>query len=70
MDKRVPHLALVAGWGTFFVLFLGRNHPEAGEVDGVSGAHFLFPLAFSAAARSAYATSSASPTVMWRVVYW
>lgn len=24
MDKRVPHLALVAGWGTFFVPFSGR----------------------------------------------
>ena len=23
-DQKVPHLALVAGWGTFFVPFSGR----------------------------------------------
>lgn len=24
MDRKVPHLALLAGWGTFFVPFSGR----------------------------------------------
>ena len=52
MDKRVPHLAFVAGWGTFFVSFSGCLVGAGGYVGSfvlsVSVGLLLIGLAHSA----------------------